>query len=397
MSQKAVFKNKRRIRNYFIKKGLQTRFIFKFCLLLILACVIMSVLVYLLSEKTTTTSFEDLRLTVKSTSDFILPTLILASLIAIIFVSLATVIVFLFISHRIAGPLYRLEKTLAEAGNGDLSLHVHLRKDDELKTLAAGINNMIKNIKAPLAFSQTRVIELEKDITVTKKALQAKGISDDEIERIISPIQEKIERIKHSLSYFKLSSIAIFFVFMFFLSGAYAYANLANETMPSELLSDERWTITKSLFCTVYLRDDVNIDAVNARIDTYRIDYGLSAKPQHQFKNTEGEIVYKLNLIFLKVQEILDMRPKGLHVKVRIYREQDDLDRVYMEIFNSENKFITFYIFKLNTIFSSEEKISANVLAHEIAHAIVDNYFSVIPPPKVAELIAQYADVHLRD
>ena len=54
-------------------------------------------------------------------------------------------------------------------------------------------------------------------------------------------------------------------------------------------------------------------------------------------------------------------------------------------------------VFKINTLFTSEEKVSANVLAHEIAHCIVDHYFSVIPPTKVAEMIAQYADAHIRD
>ena len=68
-----------------------------------------------------------------------------------------------------------------------------------------------------------------------------------------------------------------------------------------------------------------------------------------------------------------------------------------MEIFNQDNRFIAYYVFKINTLFTSEEKISANVLAHEIAHCVIDHYFSVIPPTKVAEMIAQYADAHIRD
>ena len=98
-----------------------------------------------------------------------------------------------------------------------------------------------------------------------------------------------------------------------------------------------------------------------------------------------------------KVREILDMRPKDLHLNVRIYKGQKDLDRVYVEIFSEEKGFIAYYVFKVNTLFASEEKISANILAHEIAHCVVDHYFSVTPPTKVAEMIAQYADAHIRD
>src|SRR3989338_21534 len=136
-------RNRRSIKNYLIKRKLQTDFILKFCLLLVLACAIMSALVYLLSEKTTTTSFENLRLTVKSTADFILPALILSSFVAIILVAIATIIVFLIITHRIAGPLHRLETDLTEIAKGNLTKDIHLRKKDEFKALAAIINSLL--------------------------------------------------------------------------------------------------------------------------------------------------------------------------------------------------------------------------------------------------------------
>ncbi len=390
-------KNRRRAKNYFIKKELQSRFILKFCLLVILACAIMGALVYALSEKTTTTGFEDLRLTVKSTADFILPTLLLSSLVAVILVSLATIIVFLFISHRFAGPIHRLETELVEIGKGDLTTDIRLRKKDELKPLAAIVNNMVHNIRNPLSAAQAKISELGEDLESIQKGLRAKGVSEEEIDRIIKPARKKVEQIKNGLSFFKVSSLALILGFIFCLSGADAYANVKDGVPPSELVSDEGWNITKSIFCTIYFRDDVNINNVNTLIDTYKVDYGLLEKPLRSAKNIEEEMGYKFDLIFYKVQELLDMRPKDLRVDVRIYRDQDNLDKIYMEIFDAQNKFIAFYVFKINTLFSCEEKISANVLAHEIAHCVVDHYFSVIPPTKVAEMIAQYADAHLRD
>jgi HAMP domain-containing protein len=387
--------NRRRLKNYFIKKRLQTNFILKFCLLVILACAIMSALVYLLSEKTTTTSFEGLRLTVKSTADFILPTLILSSLVAIILISLATVAVFLLITHRIAGPLHRLETDLAEIAKGDLTKDIHLRKKDEFKILAAIINSLLRNLRNPISVSRTRLNELESDIAALKAGLRAKGTSEDEAEQIVRPLRKKAEQIKNIFLFFKISSIVIFFAFMSCLPAA--QADVTDGVPPAELISNEGWTITKSIFCTLYFRYDVDIGAVNDRLDTYKVDYGLLEKPPRPGEGDKEKISYKFDLIFYKVQELLDMRPKDLHLNVRIYRDQKDLDRVYMEIFDQENKFIAYYIFKINTLFASEAKISANVMAHEIAHCIVDHYFSVIPPKKVAEMIAQYADAHLRD
>jgi len=390
MSAAADFKSRRR--NYFIKKEFQAKFILKFCLLVIFACMIMGGLVYFLSTKTTTTSFENLRLIVKSTSDFILTTLILSSLTALILVSLACIIVVLFISHRIAGPLYHLEKTLVDIGKGNLSVDIHLRRTDEMKVITASVNNMIRNLRNPISSSREKIKELESELSRLKGELQRKGIAEYEIDQILKPIHQKIQQIRHNLSYFKISLIAILFLCFTPLLSAYAQV-----TQDLRLLSGEEWVITKSHFCTIYFRYDVDINAVNKKIDTYRIDYGLTVKPPRLGEDAADIVAYKFDLIFLKVEEILDMRPKDIHLNAKIYRDQNDLDKVYIEIFNEENKFIAFYAFKLNTLYASEKKISANVLAHEIAHCIVDHYFSVVPPKKVAEIIAQYADLHLRD
>lgn len=392
---RADSRNRRSIKNYLIKRKLQTDFILKFCLLLVLACAIMSALVYLLSEKTTTTSFENLRLTVKSTADFILPALILSSFVAIIFVAIATIIVFLIITHRIAGPIHRLETDLTEIAKGNLTKDIHLRKKDEFKTLAAIINSLLRNLRNPISVSQTKLNEMEDDINDVKTGLRAKGASEDEAERIVKPMRKKAEQIKHIFSFFKISSIAIFFAFTLCMSAA--HANVTDGVPPAELISDEGWTITKSIFCTLYFRYDVDIEMVNKGLDTYKVDYGLLERPPQPGETAKEKVAYKFDLIFYKVQELLDMRPANLHLNVRIYRDQKDLDKVYMEIFDQENKFIAYYIFKINTLFASETKMSANVMAHEIAHCIVDHYFSVIPPKKVAEMIAQYADAHLRD
>ena len=381
-----------RRRNYFIKKKFQASFIVKFCLLLILACLIMSAVSLLLTKKTVTTSFEGLRLTVKSTADYILPVLASSGIIAIVLVSLATIAVLLYISHRIYGPIYRLEKDVTEIGKGDLTVEVHLRQHDEFKGLGELINGMVKNIKNPLSSSQARINELEEEVKGVRSLLRSKDAPGGEIEKRIGDIEKKIRQVKNSLSYFRISPV---FLFLLLFAAATASASVISEDGRFSDGSD--WTSVNSLYCTVFFRDGVDLAAVNDRIDTYKIDYGLTEKPVRGGDDTKDEIAYKFDLIFSKVQEILDMRPKDLRMNVRIYRGQDDLDRVYVEIFRQDNRFIAYYVFKINTLFASEDKVSANVLAHEIAHCVVDHYFSVIPPTKVAEMIAQYADVHIRD
>lgn len=383
--------NRNRRRHYFIKKKFQASFMLKFCLLLVLACLIMGSIALLLTEKTVTTSFENLRLTVKSTSDFILPVLASSSIIAIMLVSIATITVLLYISHRIFGPLYRLEKDITEIGKGDLTVQVHLRQKDEFRDLSEMVNAMVKNMRSPLSSSQAKIKELEEEIEGIRSLLRSKGTSESEIADKIGNIEKKIGQIKNNLSYFRVSPVLLF---MLLFSAAAASASVVSDNQFSD---GNDWMSVKSLYCTIFFKDGVDLEAIDKKIDTYKIDYGLTEKPPRAGDEAEDEIAYKFDLIFFKVQEILDMRPKGLRMNVRIYKGQDDLNRVYVEIFDRENNFIAYYIFKINTLFASQEKISANVLAHEIAHCIIDHYFSIVPPTKVAEMIAQYADVHIRD
>ncbi len=193
-----------RRRNYFIKKEFQAKFILKFCLLIILTCGLMGILIYFLSTKTVTTTFENLRLISKSTADFILPALTLSSLVAIIIVSLACVIIVLFISHRIAGPLYHFEKSIEEIAKGDLTVGTHLRRTDEIKMLADSLNEMTKKLRDAIAVSQDRLSALEKDLANIRERLSRLGISQDKINEILGPPEAKIKDIKSSLFYFKV-------------------------------------------------------------------------------------------------------------------------------------------------------------------------------------------------
>jgi signal transduction histidine kinase len=47
------------------------------------------------------------------------------------------------LSHRVAGPLYRMEKELDEIIAGNKSAPIKLRKKDEFKILADKINKLI--------------------------------------------------------------------------------------------------------------------------------------------------------------------------------------------------------------------------------------------------------------
>jgi len=139
-----------RRKQHFIKKGYQTRFILKFCLLVLVGAVISTTLLYVFAQGSLTSTYANSRLTVRTTSTAILPSVIYTNLITLGLISLATIMVVLYVSHKIAGPLYRFEKELSDIAEGDLTKVIYLRKNDEVTDMAESLNRMTASLRERL-------------------------------------------------------------------------------------------------------------------------------------------------------------------------------------------------------------------------------------------------------
>lgn len=179
-------KIKNRRRNYYIKKRFQRNFIIKFCALVAMGSMISGFIIYYMSRTTVCTTFENSKLIIKSTADFILPAVLLSSVISIILIGIAAIIVTLLTSHKIAGPLYRLEKDVQEITSGNLKIAFRLRTGDEIRPLAVSLNDMVAAIRDRIAEVNKSLDNLE-----SSSELSAKG-------------EEKVRRMRESLAKFKI-------------------------------------------------------------------------------------------------------------------------------------------------------------------------------------------------
>ena len=165
--------NKRK--NYFIDKDFQARFILKFCFLVVLAAIITTGILYFVGKKSTTVAIVDSRVLVRSTADFLLPILIQTVLVVMVILGLATIIVTLLFSHKIAGPLFRFRKAIAEVRLGNLSANFQLRNYDQLKNLSEEVNAMIDKTREQIDLIKSDVTKLK-----AKKG----SISEQDIEEL---------------------------------------------------------------------------------------------------------------------------------------------------------------------------------------------------------------------
>jgi hypothetical protein len=111
----------------------------------------------------------------------------------------------------------------------------------------------------------------------------------------------------------------------------------------------------------------------------------------------EKHLIDKVDNLFQKVQLILDMRKPMKKVRVKVHSSEEELARAYKLIYKSNNHPRGWYIYKYNTIYLNAGDVHEGMFAHELGHAVIDNYLSVKPPRATAEILAKYVDLHLFD
>ena len=151
-------------RNYYIDKKFQIKFIVQFWLIVAIGSLFTVVAVYWLARNTTTVGIIGGRVAVHTTAEYLLPLMLQTVAIQLAVVSFFTIFMTLFVSHKIAGPLYRLKATLRALGDGNLRL-MHLRQRDQLQEVASSynealekLNDKIKRIKDSSSIEEMRKI-----------------------------------------------------------------------------------------------------------------------------------------------------------------------------------------------------------------------------------------------
>lgn len=181
-------------RQYFIDKKFQTKFILKFSAVVIISSVLIGGLMFYLSQNSTTVAIENTKVSVKRTSDFIMPIIIETLLVVAVFSVLVVLFLTLFISHKISGPLYRLSREINALKEGDLGRNFNIRTKDQLQSLAKSLDEMSLSLRQ-------NYLELRNKCTALKDYLEKKNfcISENDrsdISRILAEVEEKLNFFK---------------------------------------------------------------------------------------------------------------------------------------------------------------------------------------------------------
>lgn len=159
-------------RQYYINPRFQARFIVRFCGVLLLGALLSICITMLTTQATLTSSFEGAELVIEKTSLAILPSVILTNVITTFVVGILVILVTLFISHKIAGPMYRFEMDIEEIAEGDLQKTIKIRHGDQFESVAKSLNAMVKELNKKL-------IEIKHDFDRLDNKAEELGVSPE--------------------------------------------------------------------------------------------------------------------------------------------------------------------------------------------------------------------------
>lgn len=136
----------RRIR-YFVKKKLQFKYMLFVLLAMLVPTALCGGLLYYLIWQTVAAEVA----IPEAIAETLIPALDKVNII--LFITLPIVFFFMllasiYISHKIAGPIYRVENELKEILNGNYSRRIKLRSHDELQEIADAINKILDQVQS---------------------------------------------------------------------------------------------------------------------------------------------------------------------------------------------------------------------------------------------------------
>ena len=150
----------------------------------------------------------------------------------------------------------------------------------------------------------------------------------------------------------------------------------------------------KSRFVTITFDKQAHLRKFNDKLHMGRLRYLMRGRSA---LTVEDEVKNKMDVITEKTRSILAMYPPHLSYSMHMFTDMDGVQKMFIKLHRKDWRRPAFYYKPENKVYISIKNTRLKVVAHEIGHVVVENYFKVSPPVKVHELLAQFAEKHITD
>jgi hypothetical protein len=152
----------------------------------------------------------------------------------------------------------------------------------------------------------------------------------------------------------------------------------------------------RGTYTEIYYTKDSDLRTLDRRVSIRWLKIG--SKPAGiEEMSLPGIVTKKFDVIRMNVERILDMYPRGSLVVFNVLSYQKEVEDILWQKFGNRNSYIAFYSRRDKNIYLAAEKADTKIVAHELAHAVVDLKLGSAVPETVHEILAKYVDAHLYD
>lgn len=158
-NQKKIFYKRKKL-NLAVKRDFQLWLLVRIFGAVVLSALMAVLILYFYSRQEISSSFYSAHIQIRRVSDLLLPVMAAGAFVSL----LAGLALALFLPQKVAGPIYRVQKSLETIRDGDLTEHLVLRRNDTLMDLADSMNDTTAGLRAKIEEIKETQRELDRII-----------------------------------------------------------------------------------------------------------------------------------------------------------------------------------------------------------------------------------------
>jgi hypothetical protein len=151
----------------------------------------------------------------------------------------------------------------------------------------------------------------------------------------------------------------------------------------------------ESRYFKIFVESGVDTQDLAVRL-TVPLSLAAIIKEPVPFSSETYDLGEQLDLLFLVVSEIMDIKLKEFKCNIKVCRDASSLSGITEKLFGKEVQTGGFYVTAIDTLYVDADNVTINILGHELSHAIQVHYFVLVPPVKLQEVLAGYVEYQLR-
>ncbi len=154
-----------------------------------------------------------------------------------------------------------------------------------------------------------------------------------------------------------------------------------------------QWLNLKTKYTNIHYSEHTSLHALTRAFYPFASDPGPGPYDKRYAADlASAKLGRKVDALFREVQTLLDMRRAVRRVSITVYADKQQMETALQQTIGEGQQRRAWYNQKKNTISVCADQLSEDILAHEMALAIVYQYMKVPPPRTTVRILAGYVD-----